>query len=38
MNTHMQQLQKDEFWKMVGLPFSKMDSEKVESEFGFKGV
>ena len=38
MNTHMQQLQKDEFWKMVGLPFSKMDSERVEFQFGFEGV
>ena len=35
MNTHMQ---KDEFWKKVGLPFSKMDGKKVEFQFGFEGV
>lgn len=38
MNTHMLQLQKDEFWKKLGLPFSKMDSEKAEFQFGFEGV
>ena len=38
MNTHMLQLQKDEFWKKLGLSFSKMDSEKAEFQFGFKGV
>ena len=38
MNTHMLQLQKDEFWKKLRLPFSKMDSEKAEFQFGFEGV